>query len=115
VAEGRRQIEYVLALHLHAHGGFTLAPVGEKSLECGGLQQGAGDDVGADLGPFFQYGDVEFAAGLLRQLRQTAGGGEARRTGADDDHVEVHALAFDGGQIRQKRILELSIVESGPL
>ncbi|MNE49016.1 hypothetical protein D3C80_1435110 [compost metagenome] len=50
--------------------------------------------MGADFRAFFHHADADFATGFGGLLLQAAGGGQARRAGADDDHVEFHVFAF---------------------
>ena len=70
---------------------LLLAPTGQQAVDADRVDDGAGQNVGADLATLFEDDDGEVGIELL----QTDGGGKAGRTGADDHHVEFHALAFD--------------------
>jgi hypothetical protein len=48
----------------------------------------------ADLGTLFENADSELAFLFLRQLREANAHGQARRPGADDDHVKIHCFSF---------------------
>jgi hypothetical protein len=50
----------------------------------------AGEDVGADFGALFDQADVDLGVDLLEADR----GGQAGRTAADDDDIELHGLAL---------------------
>ncbi len=56
-----------------------------------------GEDMRSHLRALLDDHDGEVRAFFRRDLLEANGGGEARRTGADDDHVEIHR--FTGGQI----------------
>ena len=51
-------------------------------------------DVSTHFRAFFDHADADFLTGFGGLLLQSAGGGQARRAGADDDHVEFHVFAF---------------------
>ena len=72
----------------------ALLPVREQLVERARLQHRAGEDVGADLGSLFDDADREVRAVLGAELPQPDRGGEPRRPRPDDDHVELHRLAF---------------------
>ncbi|MCY1446463.1 hypothetical protein D9M71_630320 [compost metagenome] len=84
----------VVALHFGVQRRAELFPVGEQLVQGAGLEHRAGEDVGADFGAFFDHADADFFTGFGGLLLQAAGGGQARRAGADDDHVEFHVFAF---------------------
>ncbi len=69
-------------------------PVREQLVQGAWLEHGAGENMGTDFGAFFHHADADFATGFGGLLLQAAGGGQARRAGADDDHVEFHVFAF---------------------
>ena len=71
----------------------ALAPVGEELVERARLEDGAREDVGADLRALLDDADRNLAAGRRGELLQADRGGEARRPGADHDHVVFHPLA----------------------
>ena len=72
----------------------ALLPVREQLVERARLQHRAGEDVGADLGPFLDDADGEVRSPLGAELPQPDGSGEPRRPRPDDDDVELHRLAF---------------------
>ena len=45
--------------------------------------------MGADLGAFLHHDDADIGRELLKPDR----GGQARRSGADDHHIEFHRFA----------------------
>ena len=67
---------------------------GKSSVERGRLEDGAGEDVGADLGALLDDADGDLAAGRGGKLEQAAGGGETAGPGAHDHHVKLHAFPF---------------------
>ena len=68
---------------------------GEQRVEAAGVEDGAGEDVRADLGALLQHDDREVGVELLQPDRR----GEAGGAGADDDDVVFHGLALGGGFI----------------
>jgi hypothetical protein len=80
--------------HRHGERAAKLPPVRKQLVDGAGIDDRPGQDVGADLGAFFQYADAELASGLGGELLEADAGGEAGRTGADDHHVIGHRLAF---------------------
>ena len=70
---------------------LLLAPAGQQPVDADRIDDGAGEDVRADLAALFQHDDGELGIDLL----EADGRGKAGRAGADDDHVEFHAFAFD--------------------
>ena len=67
---------------------------GNSSFSGARFEYGAGEDVCADLGAFLDHADADFVTGFGGLLLQSAGGGQACRASADDDHVEFHVFAF---------------------
>ncbi len=74
--------------------GAALLPVGEQLEQGAGLEHRPGQNMGAHLGALLDHADGQLLLGLVGLLHQAAGGGQSRRTGADDDHVELHGVAF---------------------
>jgi hypothetical protein len=66
-----------------------LAPARQQLVETGRIDDGAGQDMGADLGALFHHHHAEIGVELL----QADGRAQAGRTGADDDNVEFHGFA----------------------
>src|SRR5262249_55412143 len=87
-AFARQPIEAVLA-DRGLDRAVLAAPVREQAIDRDRIDDGAGEDVRADLGALLHhhYADVG------RDLLETDGGGEPRRPGADDHDVELHRLA----------------------
>jgi hypothetical protein len=50
--------------------------------------------VGANFGTLLNDADADFLSGIGGSLLQSAGSGQARGAGADDDYVEFHVFAF---------------------
>lgn len=71
-----------------------LPPVGKQLVQSTGVKNGAGKDMGADFGSFFNDADAQFPLCLPGKLGQAACGGKPGRSGADDQHIKVHAFAF---------------------
>ena len=68
--------------------GVFAAPFGDQAVEADRIDDGAGEDMGADLGAFLHHHD-----GFVRgELLQPDRGGEPGRPGADNDGVEFHRL-----------------------
>ena len=74
---------------------LLVAPAGQQPVDADRIDDGAGQDVRADLRALFQHDDRKLRIDLLQPDR----GGEAGRAGADDHHVEFHAFAFDVGHL----------------
>jgi hypothetical protein len=72
----------------------VLLPVGQQFVECPRIDDGAGEDVGADLGTFLDLADGNLLFPLRRQLLQAYGGRQPRGAAPDDDNVEFHRFAF---------------------
>ena len=70
-----------------------LFPVGDQLVDADGIDDGAGENVRADLGAFLQDADGDVLAGFGGELLQADRGGEAGRPGADDDNVVFHGFA----------------------
>jgi hypothetical protein len=70
---------------------------GSRPIEADRVDHRAREDVGADLGALLDDDHRQVGSPLRRELLEADGCGEARRTGSDDHHVEVHRFAF--GQI----------------
>ena len=69
-------------------------PVRQQLVQCARLQHGAGQGMRAQLGCLVEHADAHLAIVLRGELAQSDGGGQPRRAGTDDDHVELHALPF---------------------
>ncbi len=67
-----------------------LAPARQETVEPDGVDDGAREDMGADLGPLLQHHHRQVRRDLLQPDRRR----QAGRPGADDHHVDVHRLAF---------------------
>ncbi|MNN27930.1 hypothetical protein D3C81_1414810 [compost metagenome] len=50
--------------------------------------------MGTDFRAFLDHADADFVTGFGGLLLQSAGGGQASRASADNDHVEFHVFAF---------------------
>lgn len=85
-------------------------PVGEELLDCVGLDDGAGQDVCAELAGLFQEQDAEiFIAGFVGKLLEADGGGEtcwacgqktAWLDGLELDEKADHGTGFRGAHLR---------------
>ena len=62
----------------------------QQLLEGDGIEQGAGEQMGAHFRPLFQQADREIRGLLL----QCDGGTEASRAATDDDDIKFHCFAF---------------------
>jgi hypothetical protein len=91
-AHGRQQIEAIVA-HLGLDRRVLAPPLREELVEADRIDDGAGQDVRADLGALLDHDHAEVGRELLEPDR----GGEPGGPGADDHHVELHRLA--GGQL----------------
>ena len=74
--------------------GVPVHPVRNQLVERARLQHRAGENVGAHLGALLDDADREIRSVLGAELSQLDRGGKARRSRPDDDHVELHRLAF---------------------
>src|SRR5690606_12058200 len=83
----------LVALDGRAERRTALAPIGEELRERPRLDHGARDDVRADGRALLDDRDRRRGAGLPRELTEPAAGREARRSGADDNHVELERLS----------------------
>ena len=72
----------------------ALLPVGEQLLERARFHHRAGEDVGSDFGALFDDANRQVGAVFLAELPQSDRGREPRRSRPDDDHIELHRLAF---------------------
>jgi len=93
---GFRAAQYidVIAHHRGVERGAECFPVREQFIQGTGFKHGTGEDVGADFGAFLDHADADFLTGFGGLLLQSAGGRQASRASADDDHVEFHVFAF---------------------
>jgi hypothetical protein len=62
----------------------------EQFFQRAGLDDGTGEDVGADFGALFDDAHRQLGAGFLGELLEADRGAEARGAGADDHHVVFH-------------------------
>lgn len=62
----------------------------QQFLEGDGIQQGAGEQMGADLRPLLQQADRQLGIVLF----EGDGGTESRRAATDDDDIKFHCFAF---------------------
>ena len=83
--------------------GAEFLPVGDQLIERNRVHDGAGQDVGARLGAFFQHADIDLGAFLLGELLQADGGCQAGGAAANDDDVVFHGLA--GAVLLQELLL----------
>jgi hypothetical protein len=67
----------------------VFAPIGQQAVQPGGVDHGAREDVGADLGALFHHHDAD----IRRNLFQPDRSGEPGRAGANDDDVKFHTFA----------------------
>ena len=70
------------------------APARQQPVDADGIHHRARQDVGADLGALFQHDDGQLFALFIGDLLEPDGRRQSRRSRADDDDVELHALAF---------------------
>ena len=97
VAGGAQEQEAVLA-HGCLDGRAFFLPVGDQAVQADGIDDGAGQDVRADLGALLQDDDRELLACRQRKLLQANGSRQPRGARANDHNVEFHGLPF--GEIR---------------
>ncbi len=96
----RRQADRAVAGEVHetvvgrrrGERGAALAPIRQQLIQRARLDDGAGQDVGADLCTFFDHAD----GGVGGELFQANGGGEAGWAGAHHHHVELHRFPGRG-------------------
>ena len=91
---GVRQPVKRVALDGRAQRRPLLAPVGEQFVQRPRLDDGARDNVSAHFRRLLHDADVEFLPLACRELPQAARSRETRRTGTDDDYVEIKRVAF---------------------
>ncbi len=72
-------------------------PVRDQLVQAARIDDGAREDVGADLGSLFQLGDGDLRPLRSRQLLQADRSGQAGGAPADDHHVVLHGLP--GGRL----------------
>jgi hypothetical protein len=65
-------------------------PVGYQFRECDSIEYGAGKDMSADFGTFFNEADAQFAPVFESQLSHADGCGKSGRTTTDNHDVVVH-------------------------
>ncbi|EAV43418.1 hypothetical protein SIAM614_06528 [Stappia aggregata IAM 12614] len=70
------------------------APFRKQLVESDRVDHGTGENMRADFRPFFQYDDAQLFALVIGDLFQPDRGCQARRPGADDNDIHIHALAF---------------------
>ena len=68
-------------------------PIGKQRGQSDRIDDGARQDVRADLRALLEHDDRHLVAGRGRQLLQADGCGQAGRTRADNDDVELHCFA----------------------
>ena len=68
----------------------AVAPAGQQPVDADRIDDGARQDMRADLRALLQHDHRKLRIDLLQPDR----GGEPRRSRADDHHVELHAFAF---------------------
>src|SRR5208282_4055274 len=95
-AAGTGEQPHFIAPCRHADRQRRLPPGGEKRIERPGLEHGAGKQVGADRRSLFEYADAELGLALL----QPDSAAQASWTGADDEYVVLHFIAFSHGRSR---------------
>ena len=80
--------------HPHAQGRALVLPVGDQLVERNRIDDGAREDVGADLAALFEDAYRDLASGFIRELLQANGGADAGGSAADDHHIISHGFAF---------------------
>ncbi len=90
--ERPRRAQHIEAVFSHGRveGGALLLPVGNELVEGDRIDDGARQNMGADLGALFENADGNFG----RELLEADGGGEAGRAGTHDHHIILHRLAL---------------------
>jgi len=76
----------------HGERAVEILPVGQQLVERFGIDDRAGQDVGADLRTLFEDADAKLAARFRGELLEPDRRGEPGRAGADDDDVIRHRL-----------------------
>jgi hypothetical protein len=90
---GRPEIVESILAHRRLDWRALGLPIGNQLVEADGIDDGAGQDVRADLGALFQHDHRQLAAFFCGELLELDGGGKSGRAGPDHHHVEVHRLA----------------------
>ncbi len=85
-----RQEGKAVARHRGIHRCSLRLPVGHQFVQRARVHDGAGEDVGADLGALLDQADVGFRIDLLEPDRS----GKSGRTPAYDDDIEFHGFAL---------------------
>ncbi len=91
---GTAQYIDVIAHYRGVERGAEFLPVREQLVQGTWFEHGTGKDMCADFGAFLDHADADFFTGFGGLLLQSAGGRQACRASADDDHVEFHVFAF---------------------
>ena len=81
-----------------------VAPIGNERVEAHRIDHRAREDMRADLRALLQHDDGELLVGLGRKLLQPDRRGQPSGSGADDDDVELHALALDRFSVDRLRL-----------
>ena len=90
---GPPQEQELIFLHRGVERAALLPPTGDQAIEADRIDHRPRQDVRADLGALFHHHHRDVAARLRRQLLYADGGRQPSRPGADDDDIEIHALA----------------------
>ena len=80
--------------------GPELSPIREQLVQGARLDDGARENVRADLGAFLDEAHRELLTGRLGDLHQSACRRQSGRASADDDDVEFHGLSLDRFHLR---------------
>ncbi|KAF8308948.1 hypothetical protein DL93DRAFT_2086285, partial [Clavulina sp. PMI_390] len=82
---------------------LTRGPVGEEFIECARLDDGTRKDVRANLGSFLKHHDSQFPpiALLSLELLQTNCRRKARRTTANDAHIDIISISLNSSWVVQ--------------
>ena len=97
-AVGRQDEEAVLGDRRGDRRALRL-PVGQELADALGVDDGAGQDVRADLGALFEHAHRHFALLLRGELLQPDRRGQSGRTPADDHDVVFHGFAGHSGTL----------------
>ena len=88
-----RQLQEGVSHHGLVQGSTLFLPVGDQLVQGARIEGGAGQDVRAGLGTFFEHDDGHIGAFFCSQLLQADGSGQAGRSAAHDHHVVFHGFA----------------------